>query len=51
MLELIVALLFAILPPCQYEDSANCAWDASEAGNGVGSSFVDLGGRVFYVHS
>jgi len=49
MVNLIVSLLFAVLPPCEYEDSPNCAWDASESGNGVGHSFVNVDGQVFYL--
>ena len=26
-------------PPCEYEDSNNCFWDAGESGNGEGHSF------------
>ena len=26
--------------PCHYEDSVDCAWDASAQGNGIGHSFV-----------
>jgi len=33
-----------ILPPCQWEDSTNCYWDAGERGNGLGTSFYDIGG-------
>ena len=41
--------LFApLLPVCEYEDSANCRWDAGTAGNGAGFSFIDLGGEVYY---
>lgn len=36
------------LPPCEYEDSANCIWDASEQGNGEGISFVDIDGTAYY---
>lgn len=28
------------LPPCQYEDSNSCYWDASIRGNGLGVSFI-----------
>lgn len=44
-----IQLAFATFPACEYEDSRDCAWDASERGNGRGHSFVDIGGRVFYV--
>lgn len=36
------------LPPCEYEDSANCYWNATSAGNGQGTSFIDLGGTAYY---
>ena len=36
------------LRPCRYEDSRNCFWDASSRGNGVGNSFIDLNGKVYY---
>lgn len=36
------------LPPCEFEDSPNCSWDASGAGNGMGTDFFDLNGMVFY---
>lgn len=45
----IVAPLVLMLPPCPYEDSSNCIWDASKQGNGQGRSFVDIAGHVFYV--
>lgn len=35
--------------PCATEDSANCFWDASRHGNGLGQSFYDINGEVFYV--
>lgn len=29
------------MPPCEYEDSQGpCIWDASERGNGEGTSFI-----------
>lgn len=37
----IFALLFAALPACPTEDSANCAWDAARS-NGRGLSFVAI---------
>lgn len=48
MLNFIFGLMMAVLPPCEYEDSANCSWDASTAGNGVGTSFYDIGGTAYY---
>ena len=44
MLLLIVTLLF---PPCEYEDSMNCYWNADQFGNQTGSSFVDINGTAF----
>jgi hypothetical protein len=40
-------------PPCEYEDSVNCRWDAGTSGNGVGDSFVSLAlpdGRVALIY-
>lgn len=36
-----------VLPPCKYEDSADCFWHAPTMGNGVGRSFVDIDGLLF----
>ena len=38
--------------PCPDEDSVNCYWDASTAGNGVGHSFysVRVGHRVCTIY-
>lgn len=46
---LILALVALILPPCATEDSSTCYWDASTHGNGTGSSFIDVGGDVYYL--
>ncbi len=32
------------VPPCEYEDSTNCYWNASTQGNGRGQSFIDVAG-------
>lgn len=43
------ALDFTGWPPCEFEDSVNCRWDAGTSGNGVGDSFTSLAlpdGRV-----
>lgn len=32
----------AVFPPCEYEDSTMCYWDAEERGNGQGRSFVSI---------
>lgn len=34
------------LPACPTEDSANCYWDATVQGNGLGTSFVDIDGTA-----
>jgi hypothetical protein len=35
------------LPPCEFEDSIGCFWDAKVQGNGHGTSFwVDNEGKV-----
>lgn len=56
-LSIVIAALFAglapasadsQLPPCEFEDSQNCYWDASERGNGVGNDFIDVDGVVTY---
>lgn len=30
--------------PCEHEDSSDCHWSAQVRGNGVGDSFLDMGG-------
>lgn len=39
-----------ILPPCEDDDSAadDCYWDAAVMGNGIGDSFVTVGGVTTY---
>lgn len=39
------------LPPCEYEDSADCYWNAGSMGNGDGISFIDLGGTAYYAET
>ncbi len=34
--------------PCPVEDAQNCYWDATSAGNGEGTSFIDFGGTAYY---
>lgn len=46
---IVLAILTAVLPACESETSTNCYWDASEHGNGLGSSFIDVGGKVYDV--
>lgn len=36
---------------CRQEDGRDCYWDARHQGNGAGSSFVDLAGRVHYTRN
>jgi len=40
---MIWGLLFALLPHCGMEDDPWCKWDASVAGNGMGTDFVTIG--------
>lgn len=49
MITIALALLAAILPPCATEDATNCFYDATAHGNGVGTSFVDVGGTAYYL--
>lgn len=46
--NLLFAIMMAILPACDTEDGNNCSWDASEQGNGQGSSFIVLDHKVWY---
>lgn len=34
--------------PCATEDATDCYWDAARMGNGVGTSFVNIGGVYYY---
>lgn len=36
------------LNPCRVEDGRQCYWDADNRGNGIGRSFVSVGGRVIF---
>ena len=36
---------------CEYEDSTNCVWNAQEQGNGIGESFVNIEGEIFYIET
>lgn len=36
------------LPACEHEDSDNCYWNAETMGNGIGSSFTNVMGQLFY---
>jgi hypothetical protein len=36
------------LKPCRYEDGRMCYWDAGDRGNGIGSSFVRVSGRIIF---
>ena len=46
-MNLFFAIVWAMLPACQTEDSPNCKWDSSLQGNHAGNSFLDIGGFVF----
>ena len=50
-MDIIAALFLAVLGPCQLEDSTNCVRIASDSGNGVGSSFVDIEGIAFHLQA
>ena len=39
------------LVACEFEDSTNCIWNAQEQGNGIGQSFVDIDGEIFYIET
>lgn len=47
----LLTLLLSLLPSCPTEDSTNCYWDAQSRGNGIGTSFVDVGGVVWKLSS
>lgn len=47
MFQIILAVLFAILPACPTEDAANCSWN----GGATGSSFVDIAGTAYYINN
>jgi hypothetical protein len=42
-------IVYSVSHPCVTEDSSNCFWDAGR-GNGLGHSFVDINGTVFYIN-
>lgn len=46
MLELLISMIIAPLPACEYEDGSGqaetCIWDAGNMGNGVGDSFISI---------
>lgn len=46
---LLLAVAALILPPCPTEDSDQCYWNAVEHGNGQGTSFIAVDGRVTYL--
>lgn len=46
---LALALLCALLTPCASEDAHNCHWSAETAGNGHGTSFIDIDGTAYYL--
>lgn len=39
--------IVATITACATEDSSDCYWDAASRGNGHGTSFVDIDGRLF----
>jgi len=47
-MTILYAILALTFPPCTWEDSTNCHWDALARGNHVGQSFVSLNGVTFY---
>lgn len=51
MLDLLVAVMFAVAPPCPSDGGGAlvCAWDASEHGDGRGHDFVAAGDLTFEV--
>lgn len=51
MLELLLSILFSVLPACPTEVSTDCAWDASTRGNSAGTSFVALGDYYWPVNN
>lgn len=46
---LMLLALAAPLPPCAFEDSSWCYWNAATMGNGSGRSFIALGDRPLYL--
>lgn len=48
-MNLLIAVLFAVMPPCAGESDHNCRWEAPKRGNLAGFSFVDIGGTAFYL--
>lgn len=47
----LTALAVTLIPftiPCDTEDATACTWNASEQGNGAGSSFTDFWGITLY---
>ena len=40
----------ALSTPCATEDSSNCYWLATDQGNGLGHSFVDIAGVTYYLN-
>ena len=41
--------LLHLLPSCTTEDALNCYWDATQNGNGIGQSFIDILGYALYL--
>lgn len=49
IMTLIALALAPFLPACEFEDSTFCTWSASEQGNGIGASYVDIAGTAYYI--
>jgi|SRR5215217_7303172 len=39
----------AAIPPCEFEDSENCYWNANKRGNGGGDSFIAWNDNIYYM--
>lgn len=48
MFSIFLTLALALSTPCATEDASNCYWFASEQGNGIGVSFLDIQGTAYY---
>lgn len=45
----LLALSVALGTPCEFEDSSNCVWNASQVSNHAGNSFIDIQGVAYYL--
>lgn len=41
-MKILLLLAALLLPPCEWEDSNNCYWDAANRGDGYGRSFITI---------